>query len=320
MQSLIILLVFITSAIVIYGIINALFIKMKYINRLKAYLNMKQFSPKNTRKIKKTMRFLPVIGRRVGGLGIFKGYKDKIQAQLTKAHIPLKGEEFITLSLCITIAAVILFSIAFNNLGLGLLMGLVAWFIPALIVNTRKKRRLKVLNDQLGDGITLISNSLKAGYSFFQAVDTISTEMSGSISEEFSQLKKEMNLGITTEDALDNLVKRAESDDLELVVTAILIQRQVGGNLAEILDSISETIRERVRIKGEVKTLTAQGRMSGIIISLIPMAVGLLLFVINPEYITLLFKDKIGLIMLGLSAAMELMGIYFISKIVKIEV
>lgn len=320
MQFLIILMVFITTAIAAYGIIDAIFLRMKYINRLKEYLRMRQISPQKTRKFKKAFHLLPVIGKRVGGLGIFKGYKEKIQDQLTNAHIPLKGEEFITLSLCTAIAAFIIFSIALKSPILGMLLGLVAWFMPELFVKERKKKRIKVLNDQLGDGITLISNSLKAGYSFFQAIDTISTEMSGSISEEFTQLKKEINLGLTTEDALDNLVKRAGSDDLELVITAILIQRQVGGNLSEILDNISETIRERVKIKGEVKTLTAQGRISGIIISVIPVGVGLLLFLINPEYIMLLFKDKIGLIMLAVSVVMQLLGMWFIGKIVKIEV
>ncbi|MDF2524363.1 MAG: hypothetical protein K0R31_2004, partial [Clostridiales bacterium] len=130
MQFLIILMIFITSVIVFYGIIITLSMRLKYINRLKAYLNMRQLSPKETGKIKKTMSLLPVIGNRVGGLGIFKGYKEKIQDQLTKAHVPLKGEEFITLSLSIAIVSFIFFSIVLKSPLLGILLGVVTWYIP----------------------------------------------------------------------------------------------------------------------------------------------------------------------------------------------
>jgi tight adherence protein B len=197
---------------------------------------------------------------------------------------------------------------------------IIAWLFPTFILRARIKKRVKSLNEQLSDAIVLISNSLKAGYSFFQAVDIVAKEMTGPIAEEFALLQKEVNLGLTTEKALENLVARVKSDDLELVVIAVLIQRQVGGNLSEILDNISSTIRERVKIKGEVKTVTAQGRASGFIISLLPVGLGLILFVINPEHISTLFTDPIGIAILVFSVMMELIGIYFISKIVKIEI
>jgi tight adherence protein B len=259
-------------------------------------------------------------GKEIGNLGIFNGYKKNIQAQLIKAHIPLKGEEFITLCIISAITFMIVFFIVSKSIITGLTLGTIGWYLPILFVKSKKKKRIKLLNDQLGDAISLISNSLKAGYSFFQAIDATSTEMSGSIAEEFAQVKKEINLGLSTEYALENLVKRVESDDLELMITAILIQRQVGGNLAEILDNISETIRERIRIKGEVKTLTAQGRMSGLIISILPPAMGVVLALINPKHIGVLFTSKLGLMMVGISIIMELLGIYFINQIVKIEV
>lgn len=144
--------------------------------------------------------------------------------------------------------------------------------------------------------------------------------MTGPMAEEFAQLQKEVNFGTTTEKALENLVTRVTSDDLELVVTAVLIQRQVGGNLSEVLDNISTTIRERIRIKGEVKTVTAQGRMSGMIIAALPPALGFILFLINKSHVMVLFTDPIGLIILGFSVFMEIIGIYFISRIVSIEV
>ncbi|WHH60535.1 type II secretion system F family protein [Petroclostridium sp. X23] len=322
MLYLIISLSFVTAIILVYGTIRLFFIKSKLVDRVEKYVNIQQISDDNDEDkfLKRIMKGILLSGRGMGNLGIFNGYKKYVQSQLIKAHIPLKGEEFITICIMSTAACAVAFMLIAQSIITGLLFGVIGWFIPMLFVQSKKKKRIKQLNDQLGDAITLVSNSLKAGYSFFQAVDTASGEMSGSIAEEFMQLKKEVNLGLSTEQALENLVKRVESDDLELVVTAIMIQRQVGGNLAEILDNISETIQERVRIKGEVRTLTAQGRMSGIIIGIIPPAMGAVLAVINPEHIGVLFTRKLGLLMIVCSVIMELMGIYFINKIVKIEV
>jgi tight adherence protein B len=153
-----------------------------------------------------------------------------------------------------------------------------------------------------------------------QAADMVAQEMRPPISTEFARTVKEMNLGITMENSLGNLAKRIESEDLDLVMTAVLIQRQVGGNLAEVLDNIARTIRERVRIRGEIRTLTAQGRVSGIIISLLPLVMGVIIYVLNPTYIRVLFVNPIGQIMLGVSLAGQVVGILIIRRIVDIEV
>ncbi len=182
------------------------------------------------------------------------------------------------------------------------------------------KKRIKLLNNQLGDAIMLLSSSLKAGYSFFQAVDTVTKEMSGPISEEFVIMQKEVNLGVSTEKALENLVQRVGSDDLEMVITAVLIQRQVGGNLSEVLDNISTTIRDRIKIKGEVRTITAQGRVSGLVLSLLPIVLGVLVYMINPSHMQVLFTNPFGIILLVYSGIMELIGIFIIRKIVRVEV
>jgi tight adherence protein B len=301
--------------------VNIFIFRKKLINRVEKYVNVDQAQEgQEKRNFNRIIKNLLSSGKEIGNLGIFSSYKKNIQSQLIKAHIPLKGEEFITLCIISAITFMIVFFIVSKSIITGLTLGTIGWYLPILFVKSKKKKRIKLLNDQLGDAISLISNSLKAGYSFFQAIDATSTEMSGSIAEEFAQVKKEINLGLSTEYALENLVKRVESDDLELMITAILIQRQVGGNLAEILDNISETIRERIRIKGEVKTLTAQGRMSGLIISILPPAMGVVLALINPKHIGVLFTSKLGLMMVGISIIMELLGIYFINQIVKIEV
>lgn len=263
---------------------------------------------------------LDIIARRIGSARFLDGYKKKIQMQLTRAHILLKAEEYITICLLLFAAVGTLGFAATRSPMMFFPLGAVGWLLPGIFMKARIKKRIKNMNDQLCDAIILISNSLKAGYSFFQAVDVVSKEMTGPIAEEFTLLQKEVNLGLTTEKALENLVERVSSDDLELVVTAVLIQRQVGGNLAEVLDNISSTIRERIKIKGEVRTVTAQGRMSGLIIAVLPVILGLVLYLINPEHIGLLFKEPLGIAILVFSALMELIGIYFISKIIKIEV
>jgi tight adherence protein B len=161
-------------------------------------------------------------------------------------------------------------------------------------------------------------------------METIATELPAPISKEFERVVQEVRLGLSVEQSLDNMLRRVPSEDLDLVITAVNIQREVGGNLAEVLDTISFTIRERVRIKGEIKTLTAQGRISGWIISLLPIALGLLLYAINPEYVSQLWiKDKpwiwpgvipCGWLVLGFSLGMISLGAFAIMKIVDIEV
>lgn len=186
--------------------------------------------------------------------------------------------------------------------------------------NMKKTKYFKKFNDQLGDAIIIISNSLKAGHSFAQALGNLVQEMPDPVSIEFSKVVKEVKLGKTLESSLDNLLERMPSKDLELMITAILIQRETGGNLSEVLDIISETIRERIKIQGEIRTLTAQGKMSAIVVSLLPVALTGVLFVMSPEYIGSLFTNIFGIIMVIMGVILELIGIWFISKIIKVDV
>ena len=183
---------------------------------------------------------------------------------------------------------------------------------------------------QLGDTLNLWVNALRSGYSVLQGMETIATELPPPVSKEFERVVQEVRLGLSLGQALDNMYRRVPSEDLDLVITAVNIQREVGGNLAEVLDNISFTIRERVRIKGEIRTLTAQGRVSGWIISLLPLALGGLLYMINPEYVSELWvqagpwvwPDLIpcGWLVLGFSLMMIGAGAFAIRKIVDIEV
>jgi len=163
-------------------------------------------------------------------------------------------------------------------------------------------------------------NSIRSGYSVLQAMETVAHEMGPPISEEFDRVVREVQLGLSMEQALDNMLRRVSSDDLDLLITAINVQREVGGNLAEVLDSISFTIRERVRILGEIRALTAQARGSGIMISLMPVALTFFIYLINPTFVMQLVEDRCGWCMIGVAVGGIVLGFIVIQKIVDIKV
>jgi tight adherence protein B len=192
--------------------------------------------------------------------------------------------------------------------------------VPRIYVNVRKRRRLNAFNDQLGDTITLLANSLRSGFSIVQSMETVANQLPEPISAEFHRVTQEIGLGLHYEEALNNMLRRVPSDDLDLMITAINIQGRVGGNLAEILDTIGHTIRERVRIKGEIRVLTAQQMISGYILTALPVLLMLVLYLLNKEYIGRMFRDPCGWIMIGVSTIMIVVGFLIIRRIVDIEV
>jgi len=216
---------------------------------------------------------------------------------------------------------------AFHNIiTLAVLFAIGAYF-PRWYVGYRQKKRLKLFSQQLPDTITLLANSLRAGSSFLQGLELVTREARPPISEEFERVVREMSLGVALQPALMNLVRRVASEDLELMVTAINIQSQVGGNLATVLDSIAFTIRERVRIQGEIQTLTAMQRYSGYVITLLPIGLAGILFLVSPTYITALIKKPpetlglpTGVIFLIVGAISMAIGYVFIRRIVDIKV
>ena len=198
---------------------------------------------------------------------------------------------------------------------------------PALLGEPPQGAPPQAFNDHLADTITLIANALRAGASFLQAIELVVRETQPPISTEFNRVIREVNLGLPFEQALANMVRRVRSDDLELMTTAITIQHQVGGNLAEILDSIAFTIRERVRIMGEIRTLTAQQRMSGYVVAGLPIFLVVILSVIAPTFMEPMFEEPpeslgipAGVIILALGGIMMLIGFLAIRRIVDIEV
>lgn len=197
-------------------------------------------------------------------------------------------------------------------------------FIPDIYVSFAAKRRVRAFNNQLGDAINMLANSLRSGYSFLQSMELVSREAPQPMSNEFKRVVQEVGLGLSTEAALENLMKRVPSEDLDLLITAVNIQHEVGGNLAQILETIGHTIRERVRIKGEIRTLTAQGRMSGYVITALPIALAVMITVINPGFMapifTFGFPPKAWCCLPVASLAMIVVGYIAIMKIVDIDV
>jgi len=213
-------------------------------------------------------------------------FGDRIARQLARADLKFKvAEYFVLILLSIFLVGLIAWFLG-NRHPVSALIGMVLGGIaPGQYVRAQQKKRLQRFNDQLPDMLNLMVNGLRAGYSTMQAMEAISKELPPPINDEFRRVVQEMQIGIPMETALENLLRRIPSEDLDFVVTAINVQREVGGNLSEILDNISFTIRERIRIKGEVRVLTAQVRTSGTVLSLIPFGLTLILWFLNPEYL-----------------------------------
>ena len=248
-----------------------------------------------------------------------RGFAENLATQLAQANLKWTVGEFLAMSAIIGVAVSLVFYVL--NRPVLIPVGLVGGFlIPRIYLTIRKNARLKEFNGQLGDALNLIVNSLRAGYSTMQALEVISNEMPPPISEEFRRVVLELQLGVPFDTAMNNLLRRMPSEDMDLIITAMSVQREVGGNLAEVLDAISFTIRERVRIKGEIKTLTAQGRITGIVITILPIGLGIILYLVNPEFIGLLFEDACGWLMIGLALVLMVIGYVMVNKIVSIEV
>jgi len=251
---------------------------------------------------------------------------DNISKNLARADLKFKAGEFVAF---VFILASSLGTIAFLFVGTSvptklfsaLLAASFGVVIPIIYLRSQQGKRLTKFGGQLPDMLNLMVNGLRAGYSTMQAMEAISKEMPGPISDEFRRVVQEMQLGLPMDKALDNLIRRIPSEDLDFVITAINVQREVGGPLAEILDTIAFTIRERIRIKGEIRVMTSQVVMSGRILSGVPFVVFVLLWFINQEYMGEFFKDLVcGGSALVVGFIMIAIGYFIMMKIADIEV
>lgn len=250
-----------------------------------------------------------------------QSFGQNLARDLARADLKITVGEYVV-AVALFVCLGILVGIALRNFVIGLVLVVAAVMVPRMLVSRKRATRLRDFNNQLADTITLLANSLRSGYSLLQAMELVSREARPPMATEFERVVREVGLGLSPEEALANLVRRIQSDDLELMVTAINVQREVGGNLAEILETISTTIRERVKLKGEIKVLTSQQQYSGYIIAAMPVVLALVLFAINPTYMLKLFTEThwCGACLVGGSAVMIVSGFLVILKIVNIEV
>jgi tight adherence protein B len=260
----------------------------------------------------------------LGQLFLGREWAAKTALSLDQADLHLRVGEFVALRVAM---ALLLFALVFvlvpsrpAAVVIGLALGFVGFQAPPFFVRRRKRNRLNKLERQLEEALTMTANSLKAGFGLLQSLDLAAQQLEHPISTELQRTLHDINIGSSTEDALLAFSERASSYDLDIVITAILIQRSVGGNLAEILDTVAHTMRERARIRGHIKAVTSQQRLTGYILGIMPIAVMGLLFLVASEYMTPLFTTLAGQVLLVGAGIMEFIGILLIRRILAIEV
>lgn len=251
-------------------------------------------------------------------------FGDGIAKELARADIKLKPAEYVASQFIAAIGAgAVAWLIGGRSIIFALLGCVLGWFLPRIYVRMEQSKRLIRFDGQLADMLNLMVNGLRAGYSTPQAMESVSREMPPPICDEFHRVTQEMQLGLPMEVALENLLRRIPSEDLDLVITAINVQREVGGNLAEILDTISYTIRERVRIKGEIRVLTTQAMTSGKFLAMLPLILAAVLWVVNRDYMMEFFNPETrlpGIIAIVFSGLLVISGYFAMTKIATVEI
>jgi tight adherence protein B len=244
---------------------------------------------------------------------------EKVEQLLEQAKLPLRPAEFLVYA---PLFAIVVAAFAWFMLGpvIAVIVVVALAAAPFLILKRRSKSRLKQFESQLPDTLNLLAGSMRAGFSFMQGLEAVADEASEPLRTEFQRAFTEARLGRPVEEALEDAARRMNSRDLSWAVMAIRIQREVGGNLAELLDTVAETMTHRERLRREVKSLTAEGRMSAIVLSIFPPAFGLMLFMLQPDYMKLLFQETIGIICLVGGGILSVIGWFWLARIVKIEV
>ena len=308
-------------AVVLMLVILRKFLARYHINLFHAlrYYTDKEPPPQSLTDYK-VVRLTIAFVRRIAAFLPQMSFSSKLDSLLRRAGLPLLGSEFIV--------AAILSALIFGAVTLILTLSFLGAFVVAvftvlaevaLIYRMIRNRRNRFIN-QLGDCLTTVSNALRAGFSFVQAMDLVSKEMEPPISEEFGRVMRDVSYGMLLPEALEDMDRRVNSPDFSLVITAVLIQREIGGNLAQILDSISNTISDRIRMRRDILTLTAQGRMSAWIVSLLPIFIAGCMLLIDPTHFDDMLANSIGKIILGIAVVLEIVGFVVIQKIVRIKV
>jgi tight adherence protein B len=259
----------------------------------------------------------------ISGLIEGRSWTEQLAEDLERGDLRLTVAEFIAIRLFMALGGVAIPVLLMGGMlryliALGL--GFVGFILPMVFLRQAQRRRVAKLDSQLVDALSMLANSLKAGFGLIQSMDLISKELDHPIATEMRRTLSDINVGSTTEESLQALAKRSGSADLDIVITAMLIQQSTGGNLAEILENVGHTMRERIRIRGEIKTLTTQQVLTGVIIGALPFVIAGFINVLNPTYMEPLYTELAGQVMLGGALMMEMFGIFLIKRILDIEV
>ena len=266
---------------------------------------------------------VPIIQRAVdltGDLADRRGLTDKLEQRLERANLPLRAAEAMFFLLVVSVTMTVLTFVLTRNPLVAIGAAVLTFVLPTAMLNLRIRRRQKAFVGQLPDMLTLLSGTLRAGYSIGQGFESVSTEISEPMGRELRRVVTETRLGRSLEEALQAVAERMDSDDFAWAVMAIRIQREVGGNLAELLMTVADTMTQRERLRRDVATLTAEGKMSAIIIGLLPPGLMVVMWLMNPGYIKPLFQPGLGMIMLGVSVVMMAIGFFWMKKTITIEV
>jgi tight adherence protein B len=254
--------------------------------------------------------------------GSLKG-SEAVAVTLEQSGVPLRvGEYYMIRWVCAAVFFIspLVFGLTLFDFGVGLGTGVIGYWLPSQWLSGKRKKRMTRIVSQLVDLLGMVSNSLKSGYGLMQSFEFASKQLPDPLGQEIRRMLRESTLGMAAERALAALGQRLQSSDLDMVLTAINVQRAVGGNLAEILDKVAFTMRERERIRGEISTLTAQQKMTGIVIGGLPIFMFGIFMLLNPSYMSLLFTTTTGRILMVGSVVMEVMGYFSIKRIMAIEV
>jgi tight adherence protein B len=248
------------------------------------------------------------------------GFSDAIERRLEQAGMPVRVGEFVATSFLSALAAALIAELFFRSVIFALIFALVGGAIPWLFLGARLSKRVNTLHSQLPDVMMILASSMRAGQSFLQALDTVAKEIGDPTAHEFSRVVAEIRLGRPVAEAMDALAERVGTSEFKWAIMAVNVQREVGGNLAEILDTVAETVRERDTVRRQVKVLSAEGRLSVKILVALPFLMTLYVAKVNPGYIKLLWTTRPGLLMVGVASALMVIGIYWARKVVKIDV
>ncbi len=270
-----------------------------------------------------------VLRRETGTFGFMRsvsnsGWADKAALALQQAGLRLKVSEYLLLRMLLGVLTAVLLFLLFSGSALGIIVtpvaGVVGFMIPSWYVGFLRSRRITTINSQLVETLQLISNSLRSGFAFTQSVEMALKQVQSPISDELDRFLHDIQLGAKQEEALLQLVSRTGSYDVEMMVTTILVQKTTGGNLSEILDNVAETIRERERLQGEIRSLTASQRLSGIILSIYPMFLLLIFTAIAYDLMSVLWTTELGRVLLAIALTLQVIGIFVIRRILRLDV